>query len=43
MGKILHLEEEIGSIGVDVMKTIKNSLDPLGLMNPGKVFRSANH
>jgi len=40
MGKILHLEEEMGPIGVDVMKAIKNSLDPLGLMNPGKVLRS---
>ena len=38
MGKIQHLEEEMGPIGLDVMKTIKKSLDPLGLMNPGKIF-----
>jgi D-lactate dehydrogenase (cytochrome) len=39
MGKIPYLENEIGNIGIDVMKAIKNAFDPLGLMNPGKVFR----
>jgi len=38
MGKIQHLEKEMGPIGLDVMKAIKNTLDPLGLMNPGKIF-----
>ena len=38
MGKIQHLEKEMGPVGLDVMKAIKNTLDPLGLMNPGKIF-----
>jgi FAD/FMN-containing dehydrogenase len=26
------------SIELDLMRTIKNALDPKGLMNPGKIF-----
>lgn len=40
MGKIPYLEEELGPVGIDVMRSIKNSLDPRGLMNPGKILRS---
>ncbi|MDZ7810528.1 MAG: FAD-linked oxidase C-terminal domain-containing protein [Arhodomonas sp.] len=36
-GKIDYLYREHGA-GVDVMRTIKEALDPLGLMNPGKVL-----
>ena len=39
MGKIGFLEQEVGQVGVQVMRSIKKSLDPNGLMNPGKVFR----
>ncbi len=37
MGKIDSLKKEHPA-GVIVMKQIKNSLDPLGLLNPGKIF-----
>jgi len=32
------LEQEIGSLSLDVHRRIKASLDPLGILNPGKVF-----
>ncbi len=31
--------EELGNGAVDLMRMIKMAIDPLGLMNPGKVFR----
>lgn len=37
VGKIKYLEAEHGS-SVDVMRQIKNSMDPKQLMNPGKVL-----
>ena len=37
-GKQALLPEEIGPTGVQVMKEIKNLLDPNGILNPGKVF-----
>lgn len=37
-GKISLLEREIGS-GVDVMRHVKRALDPLNILNPGKIFR----
>jgi len=33
------LEEEVGSEGVEMMRAVKRSLDPRGILNPGKVFR----
>jgi len=39
-GKIEFVEREQGA-GVAVMRTIKMALDPLNLMNPGKIFRDA--
>ncbi|MEM9880144.1 MAG: FAD-linked oxidase C-terminal domain-containing protein [Pseudomonadota bacterium] len=38
-GKIGYLEAEIGP-GVDVMRSVKTALDPLNIMNPGKIFRA---
>lgn len=38
LGKIQLLGEQYGEVGIGVMKTIKASLDPLNLMNPGKVI-----
>jgi D-lactate dehydrogenase (cytochrome) len=40
LGKIDFLRDELGE-AVDVMRSIKAALDPQGLMNPGKIFRSA--
>jgi D-lactate dehydrogenase (cytochrome) len=37
-GKIAFLERELGE-AVDVMRAIKDTLDPKGIMNPGKIFR----
>jgi D-lactate dehydrogenase (cytochrome) len=37
-GKIAFLERELGE-AVDVMRSIKRTLDPGGIMNPGKIFR----
>ena len=37
-GKCKYLEEELGHGSLQVMRQIKNSLDPHNLMNPGKVL-----
>ncbi len=39
-GKIDFLEQELGN-AVDVMRSIKQALDPDHVMNPGKVFRAS--
>ncbi|KAN0030149.1 hypothetical protein ACTA71_009910 [Dictyostelium dimigraforme] len=36
-GKIKYLDKELGPEAVDLMATIKRSIDPSNLMNPGKV------
>jgi glycolate oxidase subunit GlcD len=40
--KVDWLEREIGPVSLDVHRAIKDALDPDGLLNPGKVFRSAS-
>jgi D-lactate dehydrogenase (cytochrome) len=42
LGKIRFLADELGE-AVDVMRAIKATLDPKGLMNPGKLFAEAAH
>lgn len=39
-GKISFLELEAGD-GIQVMRTIKESLDPRGILNPGKILRAS--
>lgn len=36
--KAPFLEWKIGSAGIEIMKGIKQAFDPLGILNPGKVF-----
>jgi D-lactate dehydrogenase (cytochrome) len=36
--KMGYLLDEAGSGAVDMMRSIKRALDPLNIMNPGKVF-----
>ncbi len=38
MGKVKFLEAEFGAAGVAAMQAVKSGLDPLGIMNPGKVL-----
>jgi D-lactate dehydrogenase (cytochrome) len=38
LGKMKFLEAEHGAAALDVMRTIKHALDPLNLMNPGKIL-----
>ncbi|WP_374127935.1 FAD-binding oxidoreductase [Sphingomonas sp. 28-62-11] len=40
MGKRTKLIDELGDTTVEVMRTIKQALDPKGLFNPGKLFAS---
>jgi D-lactate dehydrogenase (cytochrome) len=35
-GKLGFVERELGAPACDAMKKIKNALDPLGILNPGK-------
>jgi D-lactate dehydrogenase (cytochrome) len=37
-GKIAFIEEELGAASVEVMRSIKRALDPLNIMNPGKIL-----
>lgn len=33
-----YLTDEIGSVGVDILRAIKRTLDPTGILNPGKLI-----
>jgi D-lactate dehydrogenase (cytochrome) len=33
-----YLNEELGSGTVELMETVKRTLDPYGIMNPGKLY-----
>jgi len=33
-----YLEREVGPVGIQYMKAIKNAVDPKGILNPGKIF-----
>lgn len=38
LGKRQLLQEEVGTVGMETMRQLKDTLDPRGLMNPGKVL-----
>lgn len=38
LGKRQLLQEEVGNVGIETMRQLKATLDPKGLMNPGKVL-----
>lgn len=40
LGKIDDLVNETGKAGVEVMRSIKATLDPNNILNPGKIFRT---
>ncbi|GFS49467.1 probable D-lactate dehydrogenase, mitochondrial [Nephila pilipes] len=39
VGKMSFLEDEMGQVGMQVMRSVKQALDPQNLMNPGKVLK----
>jgi FAD/FMN-containing dehydrogenase len=38
LGKKQLLIDEFGMVGINAMKSIKQALDPLNILNPGKVI-----
>jgi D-lactate dehydrogenase (cytochrome) len=38
-GKMKYLEAEHGAAALETMRAIKHALDPLNIMNPGKIFQ----
>jgi len=34
-----YMEAEVGQTGIDVLRAVKDQLDPTGIMNPGKLIR----
>jgi len=38
LGKKQLLIDEFGTVGINAMKSIKQALDPLNILNPGKVI-----
>ncbi|NLZ70254.1 MAG: hypothetical protein GX907_02845, partial [Clostridiaceae bacterium] len=37
--KVKYLEESVGDVQIALMRGIKRTFDPKGILNPGKVFR----
>jgi D-lactate dehydrogenase (cytochrome) len=37
-GKAKYLEAEVGAEGLTIMRAIKAALDPLDILNPGKIL-----
>ena len=37
VGKKEYLTEELGESTIELMRTVKRAIDPLNIMNPGKV------
>ena len=35
-----YMEAEIGELGIDALRAVKERLDPAGIMNPGKLIPS---
>jgi len=33
-----YLEQALGPVSLDVQRSIKHALDPLNILNPGKMF-----
>ncbi|KAI6217757.1 FAD-binding PCMH-type domain-containing protein [Aphelenchoides fujianensis] len=42
MGKRQYLQEEFGDVTLGLMRTLKKTLDPNGILNPGKMFPEFN-
>ncbi len=34
---IAYMEDEVGELGVDILRSVKDRFDPTGIMNPGKL------
>ncbi|KAF8654203.1 hypothetical protein AX16_003729 [Volvariella volvacea WC 439] len=43
LGKKEYLTRELGESTVELMKTIKKAVDPLNIMNPGKLYPGLGH
>jgi D-lactate dehydrogenase (cytochrome) len=41
-GKMAYLERELGASAIATMRAIKMALDPLGILNPGKMLNCSN-
>lgn len=41
IGKKQYLVDELGEGTIELMRTVKKAIDPLNLMNPGKVSRGS--
>jgi len=35
------MEAEVGALGLDVLRAVKERVDPAGIMNPGKLLPDA--
>ncbi len=42
LSKAKYLDLKLGESGVELMKRVKQAFDPLGIMNPGKIFAKSS-